>query len=109
MATLVGFVVIMLMIAVFAFYWTTGRVLALLGRSRLVLAACVSLACWCAADAALGALGAALFGPAAQIDLFDLDMAGFELSLAEKFVLYAFAHALALAPRFWRVPNLART
>lgn len=107
MSHLATFVAMFLGLAVVCFYFTMGWVRALVGRGGSVaLAAAISFACWCVADVALAEFGPMLFGAGAEVDLFDFDMAGFEVPTAAKFALYAFAHVLAAVPRLWQSPKL---
>ncbi|MBY0564758.1 MAG: hypothetical protein K2P58_11285 [Hyphomonadaceae bacterium] len=105
MSMLASFLAFALVIAALLSYWTTGAVLALRkSRGDVVLASLISLGIWCALDTVLTIWGPALWplmglGPNAQVDFFDIDAPGFDLSRLHKVGLYVLAHALALAPR----------
>jgi|GEM_PF-2992965 len=103
MMALAIFVALVLLAATPCVYWTTGRVLSVLrADAGVLLAAVISLACWCAADAAVNALGP-LFGSHAQINIVDLDVApALEASRLDEYLLYALAHILTLLPRLGR-------
>jgi hypothetical protein len=103
------FLAMNLVLAVVCFYFTTGWVRALMGeRGNVVPAAAISFACWCSAELALDWLGPVVFGAGAEIDVFGHEVNGVELPTAAKLAFYALAHAVAAAPRFWRLRRLER-